>query len=162
MDRFLKSYFSILIDNFKFYKYTEYNINFVIKLFNKYYKELESYINSNSESIYKLIKWLDENPYAPLYAPSKQTEMFKKRQMNYSNININQSNLNQCNLKINKIDIQSYKEKSKARKDNLNDIIKSNEFLTLGNITEDNKLNYNSDEDLTDFSFSLNDLIHFE
>jgi hypothetical protein len=49
----------------------------------------------------KLIKWLSDNPYAPLYTPSKNTVMFKKRNLNYSNMNINPTSLQSCKLKPN-------------------------------------------------------------
>jgi hypothetical protein len=92
----MKIYFNILMDNLKYYKFIEANIDFINKFFNQYSNLVDYLIDSYSEQINILIKWLQDNPVAPLYIPSLNTVPFKKKQINYQNPNLNTATLQIC------------------------------------------------------------------
>jgi hypothetical protein len=76
--------------------------------------------NEIFEILSKLIKWIQENPYPPLYLPSKTTNLFKKKSVNYSNITINQTQYQEF--------VQKNQERSDERMIKLTNIIKSKLF----------------------------------
>jgi ubiquitin carboxyl-terminal hydrolase 9/24 len=85
----LMSYYDMLNENLRFYKFTETNIEFILKLFYKY-KLHQNYTDLSKDMFMKLRKWLKDNPYPPLYTTSKTTTLLKKKTIQPQNINQNQ------------------------------------------------------------------------
>jgi ubiquitin carboxyl-terminal hydrolase 9/24 len=81
----LSSYYDMLTENLRFYKFTEANIEFLIKLFNRH--KLSALVDLSKDMFMKLRKWLKENPYPPLYTSSKTTTLLKKKVIQPQNIN---------------------------------------------------------------------------
>lgn len=83
-------------ENFKFFKYTEMNIDNIISLFYNQVntKRFLSHIDKLKDIIMKFYRWLKQNPIAPIYCNSKETVLYKKRA--HPNQNLNPNEIQQC------------------------------------------------------------------
>jgi hypothetical protein len=93
MKNYFVKYFNLLQDNFKYWSFIDYNVDFIIKLFNNNYDEMKQHIDSIKDVLIKLIKYLKENPYPPTMIPVKNITMYKKRTTNLSN-KVSQATIN--------------------------------------------------------------------
>ena len=105
-----------------------------------------------------MIDWLQENPHAPIYYPSKTTIIFKNRNYSYQNTQYNQSNVNSCMYFFNLLVINKHTLIANEKIQKLTELMNLNEEMVK-------KLAHNSnivDMDLTDFKFSVNDKVQIE
>jgi hypothetical protein len=144
-------YFNLLLDNFKYWGFIDFNIDFIIKIFYNNYEEMKQYVDNIKDGLIKLIKYLKENPYPPTMVPVKNITMYKKRTTNFPT-KVSQAAINNF--------ITRYTAQSNEKINQLKEIYYSKLFLTLENNLKGET--YDTDIDLTDFKFSVNDVVKYE
>jgi hypothetical protein len=85
-------------ENFKYFKYTEMNIDNIIFLFYNQVntKRFLGHLDKLKDIFMKFYRWLKQNPIAPNYCNSKETVFYRKKAN--PNQNLNPSEIQQCNL----------------------------------------------------------------
>lgn len=74
----------VFTDNMRYYKFTEYLIDYFLKMFTTRRNFLQ-YIEAFKPLFTKMLKWLKDNTYPPHFTPSKTCEMFKKKSHSFPN-----------------------------------------------------------------------------
>lgn len=84
-------------ENFKYFKYTEMNIDIIISIFYNQVetKRLLKYSDKLKDHLMKFYKWIKQNPISPVYCNSKDTVFYRKRPN--PNQNLNPNEIQQCN-----------------------------------------------------------------
>ncbi len=112
---------------------------------------MKQYVDNIKDGLIKLIKYLKENPYPPTMVPVKNITMYKKRTTNFPT-KVSQAAINNF--------ITRYTAQSNEKINQLKEIYYSKLFLTLENNLKGET--YDTDIDLTDFKFSVNDVVKYE
>lgn len=89
---FAIKYNDVIQDNTFYYRFTDYQIDFLIKNFSSK-KLLFQNLEIFKPVFSRLLKWLKENPYPPQLTPSKNCQLYKKKASSFPN-NLNQQVFN--------------------------------------------------------------------
>ena len=121
------------------------------------FDSLSGLINNYKDNLNVLIVWLRDNPYPPIYFPSKNTVIFKYRNFQYqANAQYNASHINACKNHFKEV-MSKNTMASNERIRKLKEIINQNEIAIKEFIIPEE-----NEQDLTDFKFSVNDRVRVE
>ena len=142
----------MLQENFKYYKFIDWNTDFILKLFSKNTHFSKNYSEFCKDYLNKLVKWYKENPYPPQLTPSKTTVLLKKKSVVYTTT-LNQNIVNNFILRNTTLSQEKIAKICEIIK-STNIIIKIIETTKSNNFEE-----YDSDNNLVDFKFCLKDKV---